>query len=59
MEQENGISDMHLEMFVLLYCFIVQTRTTSNHLLFLCFLAITSYLSVCVYPFLFCLSDFV
>lgn len=50
MQQENGISDMRLEMLVLLYYFIIQTRPPLNHLLFLCFLSITSYLSVCMYP---------
>jgi hypothetical protein len=40
MQQESGISDLHLEMFVLLYCFVLQTRPPFHHLMFLCFLAI-------------------
>jgi hypothetical protein len=40
MQQESGISDLHLEMFVFLYCFVLQTSPPFHHLLFLCFLAI-------------------
>jgi len=56
MQQESGISDLHLKIFVLLY---PSNEAPFYHLMFLCFLAITSYLSVCVYLFLLCLSDFV
>jgi hypothetical protein len=40
MQQESGICDLHSEIFVLLYSFILKTRPLFRHLLFLCFLAV-------------------
>ena len=40
MQQESEISDLHLEIFVFLYCLVLQTSPPFHHLLFLCFVAI-------------------
>jgi hypothetical protein len=40
MQQAGGISDLHSEMFVPLYCLIFHTRLPFHHLSFMCFLAI-------------------